>query len=188
MPARAGLDSNTEIMGRQGLEYPHPRSWHMNCSFSTVNTRRHSTSPGFSLIELLIVVAVIGLISAIAIPNLITAIQRARQTRSMADLKTLARALSLYEQDSIDYPVETSLVSAENLRPALRPYMGEFETLDGWRRPFMYISNGRHYTLISYALGGVANLPYTIGPIHRLEEDIVMSNGVFVQWPEGVQH
>jgi hypothetical protein len=37
-------------------------------------------------------------------------------------------------------------------------------------------------------LDGVASLPYTVGPIHRLEDDIVMSNGVFVQWPEGVQY
>jgi general secretion pathway protein G len=156
--------------------------------FPTVNTRRHPTSLGFTLIELLIVVAVIGLVSAIAIPNLITAIQRARQTRSMADLKTIARAVSLYEQDSTGFPVETSLVSAENLRSSLQGYMGDFKATDGWGRPFMYISNGRDYTLISYALDGVASLPYTTGPIHRLEEDIVMSNGVFVQWPEGVQH
>jgi len=153
-----------------------------------VNTRRHSTSPGFSLIELLIVVAVIGLISAIAIPNLITVIQRARQTRSMADLKTIGRAVSLYSQDCSYYPIETSLGSVENLRSSLQGYMGDFKATDGWGRPFMYISDGRNYTLISYGLGGVANLPYTTGPIHRLEEDIVMSNGVFVQWPEGVQH
>ena len=153
-----------------------------------MNTRHHSTSLGFTLIELLIVVAVIGLVSAIAIPNVITAIQRARQTRSMADLKTLARALSLYDQDYIDYPIETSPASAENLQSFLHPYIGDFEAIDGWRRPFMYTSDGRDYTLISYALGGVANLPYTIGPIHSLEEDIVLSNGVFVQWPEGVQH
>ena len=152
-----------------------------------MNTRRHSTALGFSIIELLIVVAVIGLISAIAIPNLINAIQRARQTRSMADLKTLARALSLYGQDNVDYPIETSPVSAENLRSFLHPYIGGFDAIDGWRRPFMYTSDGRNYTLISYALDGVASLPYTTGPIHLLEDDIVMSNGIFVQWPEGLQ-
>ena len=152
-----------------------------------MNTRRHSTSLGFSLIELLIVVAVIGLVSAIAIPNLVSAIQRARQTRSMADLKTLGRAVILYEQDNAGYPIETSLVEAENLRSSLYSYMKDFRATDGWRRPFMYISDGRNYTFISYALGGVANLPYTTGPIHLFEEDIVMSNGVFVQWPEGLQ-
>ena len=152
-----------------------------------MNTRRHSTSLGFSVIELLIVVAVIGLISAIAIPNLINAIQRARQTRSMADLKTIARAVSLYEQDSSVFPIEISLVSVENLRSSLQGYMGDFKATDGWGRSFMYISDGRDYTLISYALDGVPSLPYTTGPIHLLEEDIVMSNGVFVQWPEGLQ-
>ena len=133
-------------------------------------------------------VAVIGLVSAIAIPNLINAIQRARQTRSMADLKILGTAVSLYAQDYTYYPIEASLISAESLQAALNPYLGDFDARDGWRRPFMYVSDGRGYTLLSYALDGVANLPYTVGPIHRLEEDIVMSNGVFVQWPEGVQH
>ena len=141
---------------------------------------------GFSLTELLIVVAIIGLIATISIPNLITAIQRSRQTRSMADLKILGRAVTLYEQDNANYPIETSLISAESLQVALNPYLGEFDATDGWRRPFMYVSDGRNYTLLSYALGGLANLPYTVGPIHRLEEDIVLSNGVFVQWPEGV--
>ena len=143
---------------------------------------------GFSITELLIVVAIIGLIATITIPNLITSIQRARQTRSMADLKILGRAVSLYEQDFANYPIEASLISAESLQAALNPYLGNFDARDGWRRPFMYVSDGRDYTLLSYALDGVASLPYTVGPIHRLEDDIVMSNGVFVQWPEGVQY
>jgi hypothetical protein len=105
----------------------------------------------------------------------------------MADLKTIARAVSLYEQDSAGFPIETSLVNAENLRSSLQGSMGDFKATDGWRRPFMYISDGRNYTLISYALDGVASLPYTIGPIHLLEDDIVMRNGIFVQWPEGLQ-
>jgi general secretion pathway protein G len=143
---------------------------------------------GFSLAELLIVVAIIGLIATITIPNLVNTIQRSRQTASMADLKVLGRAVSLYAQDYTIYPIEASLISAESLQAALYPYLGDFDATDGWRRPFMYVSNGRDYTLLSYALDGVANLPYTVGPIHRLEMDIVMSNGVFVQWPEGVQY
>jgi general secretion pathway protein G len=143
---------------------------------------------GFSVTELLIVVAIIGLIATIVTPNLITSIQRARQTRSMADLKILGRAVSLYEQDFANCPIEPSLISAESLQAALNPYLGDFDATDGWRRPFMYVSDGRDYTLLSYALDGVASLPYTVGPIHRLEDDIIMSNGVFVQWPEGVQY
>jgi len=106
----------------------------------------------------------------------------------MADMRTIAGALVLYEQDHVDYPIETSLVSAENLRPHLQPYVGNFKATDGWRRQYRYVSDGHIYTLISYALGGNADSPYMFGPTHRLEDDIVMSEGVFVQWPEGVQH
>ncbi len=153
-----------------------------------MNARSAANQRGFTVIELLIVVAIIGLIAAFAMPNVIAAVQRARQSRTMADMRTIAGALVLYEQDFVDYPIETSLVSAENLRRYLEPYTGGFEATDAWRRPYLYISDGHIYTLISYALDGNPDPPYVNGPTHRLEDDIVMSEGVFIQWPDGVQH
>jgi general secretion pathway protein G len=153
-----------------------------------MNTQNPTTHRGFTVLELLIVVAVIGVVAAIALPNVVSAIQRARQSRTMADMRTIGGALVLYEQDYVDYPIETSLASAENLHPYLYPYLGDFRATDAWRRPYWYVSSGHIYTLVSHGLDGNEDLPYTNGPTHRFEEDIVMSEGIFIQWPDGVQH
>ena len=64
---------------------------------------------GFTLIELLIVVAIIGIIAAIAIPNLLNAIDRGKQKRTMADMRSIGTACEEYSIDSNNfYPVQTA--------------------------------------------------------------------------------
>jgi len=73
---------------------------------------------GFTLIELLIVVAIIGIIAAIAIPNLLNAIQRGKQKRTMADMRAIATSAEAYAVDNNLYPaaaysaIATTQVSA----------------------------------------------------------------------------
>lgn len=58
----------------------------------------------FTLIELLIVVAIIGILAAIAVPNFLNAQIRAKLARSVSDMKTLETALEMYRLDENDYP------------------------------------------------------------------------------------
>jgi type II secretory pathway pseudopilin PulG len=133
------------------------------------------------------VCAVIGLIAAIAIPNLVNAIQRGRQARTIGDLRGLGTGVAMYQQDYAKFPVVSGFQGVAVLDSVLQAYMGGYNELDGWQRSFMYTSDGDNYTLCSYALNGVADLPWTLGPIHYFDDDLVINNGVFIQWPEGVQ-
>jgi general secretion pathway protein G len=142
---------------------------------------------GFTLIELLIVVAIIGIIAAIAIPNLLNAINRGRQKRTMADMRSMATAIEAYAVDMAFYP--KTAASVPLLETYVSPtYLKNMPDNDGWRNQFVIAIDalGRNYTITS---GGrdslVANLIY--GTTDHFDCDIVYTNGYFYMWPEGVQ-
>lgn len=66
---------------------------------------RHFPKSAFTLIELLIVVAIIGILAAIAIPNFLNAQTRAKVSRAMADLRTIATGIEAYSVDWNIYPL-----------------------------------------------------------------------------------
>ncbi|MBI3447802.1 MAG: prepilin-type N-terminal cleavage/methylation domain-containing protein, partial [Acidobacteria bacterium] len=66
---------------------------------------------GFTLIELLIVVAIIGIIAAIAIPNLLNAIDRGKQKRTMSDMRSVGTAVESYAVDNNFYPIQKSMAA-----------------------------------------------------------------------------
>ena len=147
---------------------------------------------GFTLIELLIVVAIIGIIAAIAIPNLLNAVNRGRQKRTMADIRSIATAIESYSVDNNFYPkVASAQFDTQDIRQYLEPtYIRRAPQNDGWGTVLHFIgdsTNGREYTLWSAARDKNATLAYTGGPQTSFDSDIVFSNGSFTQWPEGIQ-
>ncbi len=142
---------------------------------------------GFTLVELLVVVAIIGIVSAIAIPNLLDALRRAKQSRTMQDMRTIAQAVQTYATDTSAFPV-TGRTSSSTVAPFLRPtYVEVVPATDGWSHPIQFEANARHYTVISFGANRIEDTPYVYGATQESRLDIVLIDGTFVQWPEGAQ-
>jgi general secretion pathway protein G len=150
---------------------------------------------GFTLIELLIVVAIIGIIAAIAIPNLINAIQRGRQKRTMGDIRTLSTCVEAYATDWAFYPKVADGIVPDLLTYTVPTYLRKLPARDGWNNELNWggtgaQTGGRVYSFWSFAKDGGSGAPVLVnngGPKTDFNADIVYSNGTFIQWPEGMQ-
>ena len=147
---------------------------------------RIQKSKGFTLIELLIVVAIIGIIAAIAIPNLLNAIDRGKQKRTMADIRSIGTAVESYAVDNNNYPI----ANAQNvLSPLISPiYIKVMPANDGWSRVFTVAATQTEYTLSSLGKDGAADGTNCASAVTTLfAQDICFANGQFVRYPQGTQ-
>src|SRR2546426_1981701 len=150
--------------------------------------REQERMSGFTLIELLIVVAIIGIIAAIAIPNLLNAIDRGKQKRTMADIRSLGTATESYAVDNNFYPKVSTYATVQ---PFLQPiYIKTAPSSDGWNKVWEYqgdTTNGVDYTLISRAKDGVASA-VTGGPTSEFKFRILFLHWQFFPWPQGTEN
>lgn len=105
---------------------------------------------GFTLVEMIVVLAIIAVIAALIVPNVIGRPDEARVTVAGADLRTVSAALKMYRLDNGDYPTTAQGLGALVERPTSAPlprvwpsegYLSELPR-DPWDRPYAYRSPG----------------------------------------------
>ena len=116
---------------------------------------------GFSLVEILVVLVIMGLLISVVAPTVLNRADEARVAKVQADFKNIETALKIYRLDNYVYPTTEqglqALVEASTLDPEPRNFKkgGYLEDvpLDPWGRPYLYVSPGEHGEVDIYSLG-----------------------------------
>jgi prepilin-type N-terminal cleavage/methylation domain-containing protein len=171
-----------------------------------MSLRAKTDQKGFTLIELLIVIAIIGLIAAMLIPNLLDAMQKAKQKRTIADMRITGTAMFSWLSDQVgaaaagasttqvDLGSYGGIKRASDLQTILVPtYMQWVPPIDGWRAQYDYYVNvssvmGRSVLAIR-SRGRDFQSPTDVYTVTNFDptdydQDIVWADGYMVRWPQ----
>ena len=116
---------------------------------------------GFSLVEILVVLVIMGLLISVVAPTVLNRADEARVQKAQADFKAIETALKIYRLDNYVYPTTEqglqALVEPSTLEPEPRNfkqggYLPELP-IDPWGRPYLYLSPGETGEVDLYSLG-----------------------------------
>jgi len=131
-----------------------------------MKTLRASTQRGFTLIEIMVVVVIIGVLGAIVVPQFMSRPDQAKVTAAHTDIQAISTALEMYRLDTFNYPSTQQGLEALVTRPSGTPLaknwnpQGYLKSLpvDPWGTPYQYLNPGSHsagYDLFSFGADGV---------------------------------
>ena len=119
-------------------------------------------SRGFTLIEIMMVVVIIGIVVAILVPNLVGQDDKARVQAELSSQRGVAQALELYKMDNRRYPTTEQGLEALVSKPSgfpepknwgPEPYLRKYP-LDQWDNEYVYLSDGKRFDLKSTGADG----------------------------------
>lgn len=111
---------------------------------------------GFTLIEILVVMAIIGMLAVMVAPNIFNQQAGARRDAAMSQISTLEAALDTYRLDVGEYPdsLEGLMVNETDRAAWNGPYLRRDVPKDPWGNEYVYEVMGREFTLMSYGADG----------------------------------
>lgn len=120
---------------------------------STLRERRAAAQRGFSLIEIMVVVVIMGVLAALVVPNVMDRPDQARVVAAKQDIGAIMQALKLYRLDHGRYPSNEQGLNALVAEPGKgSAYMDRVPT-DPWNTPYQYLNPGVHGEIDVFSLG-----------------------------------
>src|SRR5262245_45155184 len=92
-----------------------------------MQTRRRTSNVGFTLLELMVVVAIVGILGGLAIPAYLGYLDKARNARSIAEIRSIEKSIMLFYANNESYPATLAQIGANT-------------TLDPWGTPYQYVN------------------------------------------------
>ena len=120
----------------------------MNTRTSFLTRTRRRLAAGFTLIELMVVLVIIGVLAALIVPNVLDRAEDARATAAKTDVNNLMQALKLYKLDNQRYPTAEQGLQALLVKPGTGPIPSNWKSYvdklpnDPWGRPYQYQNPG----------------------------------------------
>ncbi|MDD1783583.1 type II secretion system major pseudopilin GspG [Enterovibrio sp. ZSDZ35] len=116
---------------------------------------------GFTLLEIMVVIVILGVLASFVAPNLLGNVDKADQQKAVTDISTLEGAMDMYRLDNSVYPTTDqgldALVNKPNSSPEPRNYRqdGYVKRLpqDPWGNDYQYLNPGEHGTIDIFTLG-----------------------------------
>lgn len=122
-------------------------------------TRNATRQRGFTLIELMVVIVILGILAAIAVPRIMSKPDEARVRAAQAEVAQILQALDLYRLDNQRYPSTEQGLAALATRPTVEPVPQNWKAYlkqapnDPWGRPYQYLSPGVRGEIDLFSLG-----------------------------------